>query len=154
MRMNRVLIGAVAAVALTGCMQQNLQGTAYTAADARQVQTVEYATVEQVTPVIINGDPNNPVGVGAGAIVGGIAGSTIGGGKGSSIATVLGAVAGGIAGSKIQENSSQTQGQEIQLLMDKGGRISIVQGVQNNLFFRPGDKVRVLRSGNIVRVSY
>ncbi len=36
---------------------------------------VEYATVEYVTPVIINGDPNNPVGVGAGAIVGGIAGS-------------------------------------------------------------------------------
>ena len=153
--MNKRILGlALAATVLTGCMQQNLQGTAYTAADARQVQTVEYATVELVTPVIIDGDPNNPVGVGAGAIVGGIAGSTIGGGKGSSIATVLGAVAGGIAGQKIQGSATRTQGQEIQLMLDRGSRISVVQAVQDNLFFRPGDKVRVLRSGNTVRISY
>lgn len=153
--MNKRLWGlALAVTVLTGCMQQNLQGTSYTANDARQVQTVQYATVEQVTPVVIEGDPNNPVGMGAGAIVGGIAGSTIGGGKGSSIATVLGAVAGGVAGQKLQGSVTRTQGQEIQLKLDNGSRISVVQGVENNLFFRPGDQVRVLRSGNAVRISY
>jgi outer membrane lipoprotein SlyB len=154
MQFRKLSLGFMAALSLSGCVQQNLQGNIYTSNDVRQVQMVEYATVEYVTPVIINGDPNNPVGVGAGAIVGGIAGSQIGDGAVSQIATVLGAVAGGVAGGAIQDKTTQVQGQEVQLLMDSGGRISVVQSVENNLFFRPGDKVRVLRSGNTVRISY
>lgn len=42
-----------------------------------------------------------PQGSGAGAAVGGIAGSSVGAGKGKAIATVLGAVAGGVAGAAI-----------------------------------------------------
>ena len=154
MRLNKLLVLSIAAVTLSGCVQQSLQGNVYTRSEASQVQQLEYATVEQVTPVIIEGDKNNPVGVGAGAIVGGLAGSTIGGGKGSSIATVLGAVAGGLAGQALQEEATRVQGQEIVLRMDNGKLLSVVQEVENNLFFRIGDKVRVLRSNGTVRVSY
>jgi outer membrane lipoprotein SlyB len=154
MRLNKLLVLSIAAVTLSGCVQQSLQGNVYTRSEARQVQQLEYATVEQVTPVIIEGDKNNPVGVGAGAIVGGLAGSTIGGGKGSSIATVLGAVAGGLAGQALQEEATRVQGQEIVLRMENGKLLSVVQEVENNLFFRIGDKVRVLRSNGTVRVSY
>lgn len=154
--MQTKLIAAVlgSALLLTGCAQQGLTGSAYSRSDARQVQNVEYAIVESVTPVIIDGRTDGVVGAGAGAIVGGLAGSTVGGGKGSSIATVLGAVAGGIAGQALEENATREQGQEITLRLDSGRTISVVQAVENNMFFRPGDRVRVLTGGGNVRVSY
>ena len=155
MRFNKLIVATVAVVSLSGCMtQQSLQGNAYSRDDARRVQTIQYATVETVTPVVIEGDRNNPVGMGSGAIIGGIAGSTIGGGKGSSIATVLGAVAGGIAGQALQEEVTRVQGQEMVIRMDSGEMLSVVQEVENNLFFRPGDRVRVLTSNGTMRISY
>jgi len=142
------------ALTLGGCAQHGLTGDAYSRREARQVQHVQYAVVDSVRPVVIEGRTDGVVGAGAGAIVGGIAGSEIGGGKGSSIATVLGAVAGGIAGQRIEESTSRRQGQELTLRLDNGELISVVQEVENNQFFRAGDRVRILRSGATVRVSY
>ncbi|MBV1790577.1 glycine zipper 2TM domain-containing protein [Marinobacterium sp. D7] len=155
--MNRLRSGAVlllAALTLGGCAQQSLTGDTYSRREARQVQHVQYAVVDSVRPVVIEGRTDGVVGAGAGAIVGGIAGSTIGGGKGSSITTVLGAVAGGIAGQRIEEATSRRQGQELTLRLDNGELISVVQEVENNQFFRAGDRVRILRSGATMRVSY
>jgi outer membrane lipoprotein SlyB len=145
---------AVSALLLGGCAQQSLTGEAYSRSEARQVQQVQYAVIDSVRPVVIEGRTDGIVGAGTGAIVGGIAGSNIGGGSGSTVASVLGAVAGGIAGQRIEEATSRRQGQEITLRLDSGEMISVVQEVENGQFFRPGDRVRVLRSGGRVRVTY
>ena len=143
-----------AALALGGCAQQSLTGDAYSRSEARQVQRVQYAVVESVRPVVTEGRTDGVVGGGAGAVVGGIAGSGVGSGSGSRIATVLGAVAGGIIGQRVEESTSRRQGQEITLRLDNGELISLVQEVQDQSFFRPGDRVRVLRNGGNVRVTY
>ena len=61
------------------------------------MQQVEYGTIEQLRPVRIEGT-KTPIGAGAGAAVGGIAGSSIHGGKTGQVMAVIGAVAGGPIG--------------------------------------------------------
>lgn len=155
--MNRLKLGGVLIVltaALGGCAQQSLTGDAYSRSEVQRAQQVQFAVVESVRPVVIEGRTDGVVGGGAGAIVGGVAGSSVGGGRGSVITSVLGAVAGGIVGQRIEESTSRTQGQEITLRVDNGELISVVQEVENQNFFRPGDRVRILRSGGKLRVSY
>ncbi|WP_372739633.1 glycine zipper 2TM domain-containing protein [Neptunomonas sp.] len=155
--MRGVLLGTVTvamALVLSGCSTPGLTGKTYTYSEARQVQTVRYATVLSATPVIIEGRKDGIVGTGAGAIVGGIAGSTLGGGKGSSIATVLGAVAGGAAGQAIEGNVTRKQGQEITVRLSNNEILSIVQEVENGSYFRAGEQVRILNRGGVTRVVY
>jgi len=153
--MKRLFVVLAATLILGGCVQKNLTGSSYSRNQAQQAQQIEYAIVDSVQLVVIQGRTDGMVGTGSGAIIGGIAGSTLGGGKGSSIMTVLGAVAGGMAGQAIEENATTVQGQEIVIRTDSGRLFSIVQEVQNNLVFRAGDRVRVLTSQDgTVRVSY
>ncbi|MBN0988975.1 MULTISPECIES: glycine zipper 2TM domain-containing protein [Amphritea] len=151
--MNKVIMITFAAVVLLlqGCAS-SLSGDTYSRSEARKVQNVEYAWVDAVKPVVIEGRTDSPLGAGAGAIVGGIAGSTVGGGKGSSIASVVGAVAGGIVGQKIEENSTRKQGQEVTVTLESGRTISVVQEVDSDGFFQPGERVRVLRQGSTARI--
>ncbi|MBS7325853.1 MAG: hypothetical protein KIG85_04430, partial [Thiopseudomonas sp.] len=72
------------ATLMTGCAS-NLTGDTYSRTDARQVQTVRMGTIESLRPVRIEGT-KTPIGVGAGAAIGGIAGSTVGGGRGRAVA--------------------------------------------------------------------
>ncbi|WP_188862479.1 glycine zipper 2TM domain-containing protein [Marinobacterium nitratireducens] len=139
---------------LAGCAGPSLTGTTYSREEARQVHYVRYGIVESVTPVVIEGRTDGPVGTGAGAIVGGIAGSNVGGGSGRAVGAVLGAVAGGVLGSTIEESATRKQGQEIMLRLDNGETISLVQEVEDGQFFRPGERVRLLQSGGTTRVTY
>ena len=145
-----ILSGAV----LTGCAQQSLTGTNYSRGEARAGQSVQMGRVESVVPIIIDGRTDSPLGAGAGAIVGGIAGSGVGGGSGAQIATVLGAVAGGIAGQRIEEATSRRQGVEITVRLDSGSVVSVVQEVDRNQVFSPGDRVRILGQGRTMRVTF
>lgn len=154
MRFIGVFLTAVLSVSLLAGCARDLSGTTYSRDEARRVQYVTFGVVEAVTPVVIEGRTDGPVGTVAGAIVGGIAGSEVGGGKGSDIAAVLGAVAGGIIGSKLEESATRAQGQEVTVRMETGEIISVVQEVSNGQFFRPGDRVRVLDSHGAVRITY
>lgn len=138
---------------LSGCAS-SLTGNVYSQQEARRVQYVRYGVVDSVTPVVIEGRTDSPVGTGAGAIVGGIAGSNVGGGKGQAVGAVLGAVAGGVLGNKIEESATRKQGQEITIHLESGETISVVQEVEGGHFFRPGERVRVLQSGGTTRVAY
>lgn len=151
--MNKVTIIVLTAVMLVlqGCAS-SLSGDTYSRGEARKVQNVEYAWVDAVKPVVIEGRSDSPLGAGAGAVVGGIAGSTVGGGKGRSIATVVGAIAGGIAGQKVEESATRKQGQEVTVTLESGRTISVVQEVDSDGFFRPGERVRVLRQGSTARI--
>ncbi|MFP4154260.1 MAG: glycine zipper 2TM domain-containing protein [Halothiobacillaceae bacterium] len=149
-RSMQLAVVIAAAALLSGCAS-SLSGGTYNRADARQVMTVEYGTVQSVRPVRIEGT-RTPIGAGAGALAGGILGSTIGGGTGRALATVGGAVAGGMAGAAIEEGATRQQGLEITIRLDSGRTISVVQAADQ--VFSPGERVHVTMARNgTARVS-
>ena len=118
---------------------------------AQRVSHVYDATVLAVRPVTIDGSQTG-VGAGAGAIVGGIAGSAIGGGNGAAIATVLGAVVGGVAGNAIERDSTTQNGVEIIVQMRDGQRRAVIQGVTADAW-TPGDPVIMIVTGGNARIA-
>lgn len=135
---------------LAACASSN-SGSIYTREETRTMTTVKIGVVESVRAVKIEGT-NSQIGTAAGAVVGGVAGSSVGEGKGSIIGAVIGAVAGGLAGSAIEEIGTRTDGVEITVKLDNGNLVAIVQETDET--FHPGEKVRILESGGVTRVSH
>jgi outer membrane lipoprotein SlyB len=108
------------------------------------------ATVESVRPVAITGNRSG-VGTVAGGVIGGVAGSDVGHGKGSAIAAVLGGVVGGIAGEALEEKATRKDGVEVTVRLDGGELRAIVQ--RDDESFKPGERVRLLSSGGVTRVT-
>jgi outer membrane lipoprotein SlyB len=138
-------------VLATGC-QSTLTGESYSRSEARKAQQVQYGTVEHLRPVAIEGT-KTPIGAGAGAAVGGIAGSSVGGGKGAAVASVVGAVAGGVAGAAVEEQATKRQGVEITVRLDDNQTIAVVQQVSPGVSFQVGDRVRVLTLNGTTRIA-
>ena len=145
-----IAVLAASAAVLGGCAS-SMSGGAYSREQARQVQEVKMGVVESVRHVKIEGT-KSPVGAGAGAVVGGIAGSNVGQGKGSTVGTILGAVAGGVAGSMIEEGVMSKDGLEITVKLDGGRMIAVTQEADEQ--FRVGERVRVLSGGGVTRVTH
>lgn len=77
----------------------------------QHVQQTNYSAGNQ--PVPVQPAPvaqNSALGIGIGAIVGGLAGNQVGGGKGRTLATIAGAVGGGYVGNEIAKRN-QADGQ-------------------------------------------
>lgn len=140
-----------ASTAILGGCASSMSGGAYSREQARQVQEVKMGVVESVRHVKIEGT-KSPVGAGAGAVVGGIAGSNVGQGKGSTVGTILGAVAGGVAGSMVEEGVMSKDGLEITVKLDGGRMIAVTQEADEQ--FRVGERVRVLTGGGVTRVTH
>lgn len=136
---------------LSGCAS-SLTGDSYSRADARKVQTVRMGTIDSLRPVRIEGT-KTPIGAGAGAAVGGIAGSGVGGGSGRAVAAVIGAVAGGLLGAATEEGITRTQGVEITVREDDGALRAYVQTVEPNQVFRVGQRVRITNVNGQSRVA-
>ena len=153
MRKSVLLVASVTTLSLLlgGCAS-SLTGDSYSRDEARRVQTVCMGTIESLRPVKIEGT-KTPIGGGAGAIVGGVAGSGVGGGRGSVVAAVIGAVAGGLLGSAAEEGITRTQGVEITVREDDGSMRAYVQQVQENEIFRVGDRVRIMTVDGTSRVT-
>lgn len=137
--------------ALLGACASSNSGDVYTRDEARKVQTVRMGVVESVRAVKLEGT-KTPIGTAAGAAVGGIAGSTVGDGKGSAIGAVIGAVAGGLAGSALEEVVTRKDALEITVKLDNGTLVAIVQEATEK--FSPGEKVRLIESAGVTRVSH
>lgn len=150
MRMQAIVVAALAAATLAGCAGSR-SGEVYTRDQARQEMTVRMGVVESVRPVALEGTRSG-VGSLAGAAVGGVAGSSVGGGKGQVVGAILGAVAGGVAGHAIEEGSTRKPGMEITVRLDSGQIIAVVQEGDSEQF-RSGDRVRVLSGRGETRVS-
>lgn len=148
----KALIALLLAIAVGGCAS-NLSGESYSRDEARTPQQVQYATVEQVRLVKIEGT-KTPIGAGAGAVIGGVAGSTAGGGRGSAVAAAVGTVAGGLLGAAAEEGITREQGVEVTVRYDNGQTVAIVQAASKDETFRIGDKVRVLTVNGNTRVSH
>lgn len=75
---------------------------AYTqVAQSEPVAQYSAPAVQQPAPVA----HNSPVGIGVGAVLGGLVGSQIGGGNGKTLATIAGAVGGGYVGNEIAKRN-------------------------------------------------
>ena len=135
-----------------GCAS-NLGGSDYSRGEARSVMTVRFATVESVRMVRLEGT-KTPIGSAAGTVAGGVIGSSLGGSGSTTsvVAAVLGAVAGGIGGSAIEEAATRKQGQEITVRLDQGGYLAVVQA-DDGEGFQPGERVRLVGSGEATRVT-
>ena len=147
--MKQVLLMAALAGVLAGCMTHE-SANVYSKHEAGREQTVRMATVDSVRKVLIDGSQSG-VGAAAGGVVGGVAGSGVGQGRGSSVAGVLGAVAGGVAGNVLENKATSKDGLEITVRLDSGEMRAIVQ--EADLEFTPGQRVRLLSSGGITRVT-
>lgn len=150
MKARTLLAGIAAAAALAGCASRE-SSNVYGAHEAQREQTVRFGTVESVRQVEIQGR-RSQVGTVAGGVVGGIAGSTVGHGRGSAIGAVLGGVAGGVAGSAIEEGVTKKTGLEITVKLDNGDLRAIVQEADTE--FKPGQRVRLVSSGGVTRVTH
>ena len=127
-------------------------GDVYTRDQVRQVQHFKVGVVESVHKVRIEGTKSQ-IGTAAGSIVGGIAGSGAGQGKGSAIGSVLGSVVGGVVGAAAEEGYTRENGIEILIKLEDGSHISVVQAASDNKEIKAGDKVRVIESDGVTRVT-
>jgi outer membrane lipoprotein SlyB len=143
------LIAAAMVAILSGCATSK-SGDVYSREEAQREQSVRLATVESVRPVTLQGTRSG-VGAVAGGVAGGIAGSGVGHGRGSSVVGVLGAVGGGVAGQAIEEGVTRRPGVEITVRLENGELRAIVQEESDK--FVAGQKVRLLTSGGVTRVS-
>lgn len=156
----RFLFVALPLMLLVGCATDGYNGNGYSRSsptyyDRDQnvgAQQVTFGHVIQVRPVVI-GRQNTP-GVGAvlGAVVGGVVGNQFGHGGGRELATVGGAVAGGFAGNSIQNANDRRMGQEIEVQLEDGHVVSLVQDAQETFYI--GDRVRVIGYGRSARVVH
>ncbi len=148
----KLLILSLTTLLIQGCAG-SLQGDTYSREEARKVQRVRYAIVEDVRMVVIEGT-DSKVGTLGGAAIGGIAGSTVGGGKGKDIATIAGAIAGGVLGSKAEEAATRKQGVELVVrLEDSDQIIAVVQEYDEKEHFEKGDRVRLMTVSGKTRVA-
>jgi outer membrane lipoprotein SlyB len=140
------IICVFAVLSLFGCANQTQTGNAYTAGQARQVQTIQRGQVTNVKDIELAAQSNS-AGTLAGAALGGIAGSTNGreGSNKSAATAVAGLVIGGIVGNAIDKKVNALKGQEISILLTTGTEIVIAQEIdEKEGAFRVGEAVRIL----------
>lgn len=150
--MKRLLIIAAVPFFFASCAQDSLTGDSYSRNSAGQAQTVRTGTITSIRYVKIEGD--STAGTIVGAAAGGLLGNQIGSGSGRTAATVGGALAGGIGGSYAGKAITSKQGIEIQVRLDEGGTVSIVQQENPREPFAVGERVRVLSGSGRDRVTH
>jgi len=129
-------------LSLWGC--QASQGSkTYSAGQAQQPLTVYYGTILKVSEITIQAQQTGG-GTVAGAVVGGVVGSTIGSGRGRRLATTAGALGGAAAGNAMESSAAQKPGLEIEVEMDDGRVLVIVQEKDDE--FAVGDRIRLIKS--------
>jgi outer membrane lipoprotein SlyB len=116
---------------------------------------VRFGTVESVRAVKISSNNGQPSGIGAlgGGALGAVAGSAIGGGKGSIATAIIGGIAGAVAGNAVENGVAVQNGVEITVRLDSGDLRAITQSA-NGEIFQAGDRVRLLSSGGVTRVTH
>ncbi|HEY2021370.1 hypothetical protein [Paraburkholderia sp.] len=154
---SRLIVATLIAgsLALSGCAVNSSSPDVFTASQAQREQTVRMGTVDSVRAVRISSNNGQPSGVGAlgGAALGALAGSTIGGGRGSVATGIVGGIGGGVAGNAVENRVAMRDGLEITVRLDNGDMRAITQTTTGEVF-RAGDRVRLLSSGGVTRVTH
>ena len=130
-------------VCISGCLHSGQGSKTYTRDQAQRQLSVYYGTVLKVSDVKIEAEQTG-VGAVAGGVLGGVAGSAVGSGSGSRIGAAAGAVGGMIAGQAAEKSLGKKDGVELEISLDDGRLIVIVQ--EKDATFAVGDRVRVIQS--------
>lgn len=133
---------ALSTLLLSGCSAPSTSGNVYTRDQARTSHSVFFGTILRAEPVVIEGSTSAAGTIGGGAL-GGALGSAVGSGSGRTIATVAGAVAGAAAGKAAEKSMTTVQGVELEVELDNGELILVVQEADSA--YRVGDRVRVIK---------
>jgi outer membrane lipoprotein SlyB len=147
--MRTILLIAAVAAGLVGCATRE-SANVYSKHEAGREQTIRMATVDSVRKVTIEGSQSG-VGAAAGGVIGGIAGSGVGQNRGAAIAGVIGAVGGGVLGNMAEGKATSKDALEVTVRLDNGEMRAIVQ--EADLDLKPGDRVRLVSSGGVTRVT-
>ncbi|AET94669.1 glycine zipper 2TM domain-containing protein [Caballeronia cordobensis] len=141
-------------VGMSGCASMGNSADVYDSMQTQREQTVRMATVESVRPVTIDDNDGRPGALGAigGGLLGAVAGSAIGRGHGSLLSGVIGGIAGAVAGDQVQDRMEKQHGLEITVRLDNGDLRAITQAADGQMFYA-GERVRLLSSGGITRVT-
>ncbi|TDN67638.1 glycine zipper 2TM domain-containing protein [Paraburkholderia sp. BL10I2N1] len=155
--MSRVAVEVVfgGSLIMTGCAYNSSSADVYTASQAQREETVRMAVVDSVRAVKISSNNGQPSGIGAigGGALGAVAGSAIGGGRGSILTGIVGGLAGVVAGNAVENGAAMRDGLEITVRLDNGDMRAITQTATGEIF-RAGDRVRLLSSGGVTRVTH
>ena len=147
-----ILLTAGVSLLFASCAQDTLTGDAYSRGEAGMAQNVRTGRITSIRYVTIEG--SGTTGALLGGAAGGLLGNQIGGGSGRTAATVGGAALGMIGGSHAGKAVESKKGIEIQVKLDGGGSVAIVQQVNPRETFSVGDRVRVLSGGGRDRVTH
>jgi outer membrane lipoprotein SlyB len=154
---SHLVVAAVVAGSLlmSGCAYNSSSADVYTASQAQREETVRMATVDSVRAVKISSNNGQPSGLGAigGGALGAVAGSRIGGGTGSIVTGIIGGIAGAVAGNAVENGVAMRDGIEITVRLDNGDIRAITQSATGEIF-QAGDRVRLLSSGGVTRVTH
>ena len=155
--LGRLVVGAVivSSIAMSGCAYNSSSADVYTSSQAQREETVRMGTVDSVRAVKISSNNGQPSGIGAigGGALGAVAGSAIGGGRGSILTGIVGGLAGAVAGNTVENSTAMRDGVEITVRLDNGDMRAITQSATGEIF-RAGERVRLLSSGGVTRVTH
>ncbi len=142
-------------LAMSGCAYNSSSADVYTASQAQREETVRMGTVDSVRAVKISSNNGQPSGLGAigGGALGAVAGSAIGGGRGSILTGIVGGLAGAVAGNAVENSTAVRDGVEITVRLDNGDLRAITQSATGEIF-RAGERIRLLSSGGVTRVTH
>lgn len=145
----------VGTVTMTGCAYNSSSPDVYTAGQAQREESVRFGTVESVRAVTISSNDGQPSGLGAigGGALGAVAGSALGGGRGSIATAIIGGIAGAVAGNAVENGVAKRNGLEITVRLDNGDLRAITQAATGEVF-QAGDRVRLLSSAGVTRVTH
>lgn len=147
-------LAVVCTMGMSGCASMGSSADVYSSMQTQHEETVRMATVESVRGVTIENDDGRPGPFGAigGGLLGAVAGSAVGHGHGSLLAGVIGGIAGAVAGDQVQDHLERQKGLEITVRLDNGDLRAVTQAADGEMF-HAGQRVRLLSSGGITRVT-
>ncbi len=137
-----LILALSASFMISACMPDSRSGNVYSRDQARTSHSVYFGTVLRVEDVLIEGTQSG-VGTVAGGAMGAALGSGVGSGTGRTMAAVAGGIIGGIAGSAVEKEATTAAGLEIEVELDSGQIILVVQ--EKDDVYAVGDRVRVIK---------
>jgi outer membrane lipoprotein SlyB len=143
-----VTILCISALLLTSC-ERNINSNAYTAASVGEASFSYQGSIISVRQVLVQGSDElggNTMGMGLGAVGGGVVGNQFGKGGGNLAATIGGAIAGGVLGAMADKKLKEQNGFEYVVKLTNGQIMTVVQGLDTA--FGVGQRVIVIVSND------